>query len=248
MKMTHVYGYGALALLLAGSSAVLSSPGRSRADAPKEGATPYTVSDVLVTNTTGQPVPTAAQGTTTVSGSVKSGQSGNWVVGISGTPTVALSGTPTVKSGQSGNWVVGVSNAASSPVPVALVNEGVRQPFQQQVHVTTDASTGFGSASITVPAGWRLVIEHVNGFAYVGQQDDLSDYQLDTTYKSNSVSYEFAPVDESASDHYHTYVNESVVAYADPGSTVNLDLETSEAGGSAPSADGYISVSGYLEK
>ncbi len=76
MNTTHVYAYGGLALLLAGSSAVLSSPSRTRADvgAPKSQAQPLTMSDVQVTNTTSQAVPTKAEGTTAVSGGVTATQ------------------------------------------------------------------------------------------------------------------------------------------------------------------------------
>src|SRR6185369_5192312 len=48
---------------------------------------------VKVVNTTSEPVPTAAQGTTAVSGSVNAVQSGTWNVGIAGTPTVKLDAT-----------------------------------------------------------------------------------------------------------------------------------------------------------
>src|SRR5260370_25258677 len=49
---------------------------------------------VLVTNTPSQPVPTAAQGTTAVTGNV----------GITGTPNVNVANSPTVEAQQSGPW------------------------------------------------------------------------------------------------------------------------------------------------
>jgi hypothetical protein len=60
--------------------------------------------NVLVVNSTTAPVPTLAQGTTTVAGTVNANatQSGTWNVGITGTPQVAQSGAWSVSAAQSG--------------------------------------------------------------------------------------------------------------------------------------------------
>src|SRR5262249_59085440 len=50
-------------------------------------APPPATQDVRVVNTTTNPVPTLAQGTTNVAGTGQAAQSGAWNVGISGTPT-----------------------------------------------------------------------------------------------------------------------------------------------------------------
>jgi hypothetical protein len=233
----------AVAALQIGTTALAAPRKAGPASAKKPAAlspsvlSPNTASNVIVSNTTAQPVPTVAQGTTAVSGSVSAAQQGAWSVGITGTPSVTIANAPSVR----------VANAPTAPVPVALVNEGSRVPFQQQSHITTDQS-GMGSAVIAVPAGWRLVIEHINGFAYVGSQDDLMDYQIGVTYKGAGMSYEFRPVPLNATDRYHSFVNEALLAYADPGSLVGVSLETSTSGPGAPTASGYVTISGYLER
>jgi len=61
------------------------------------------IREVLVVNTTSQPVPVAPQGTTTVAGTVSAQQSGSWTVGISGTPGVTVSNP--IKIDPTGNTV-----------------------------------------------------------------------------------------------------------------------------------------------
>lgn len=71
---------GAVVLLVA---LAILTPATSYSQAPRGGPQP---SDVRVINDATEPVPTVAQGTTSVSGTVA----------ISGTPSVAISGTPSV--------------------------------------------------------------------------------------------------------------------------------------------------------
>jgi len=230
MKTLNNSLLGGIALAMLSSVSAIAAPTAApKTASPKIGPTPAAVTNVLVTNTTAQPVPTVATGTTTVAGTVAATQSGPWNVGISGTA------------------VVKIVQPVTSPIPVAVINEGARIPFQKQVHISTDI-TGSGSAVISVPAGWRLVIEHINGFAYVGQKDDIIDYQVGVTYGGEGASYEFHPVVLSDVDHYHTFVNESFLAYADPGSLVGVFIETASSGAGTPTADGYVRISGHLEK
>ena len=49
-------------------------------------------------------------------------------------------------------------------------------------------------------------------------------------------------------DHYHTVINETLLAYADAGSSVYLHIQTSVHGGGAPIPDGFMTISGHLEK
>ncbi len=101
--------------------------------------------DVRVVNTLAEPVPTAAQGTTQVMGTVGASQVGTWTVGIAGTPTVAL--------------------AAGGPLDTRDADRSARQPF----HVRGIFSMGAGEPDqavtvFSVPAGKRLVVEHVSAF------------------------------------------------------------------------------------
>src|SRR5262245_28788280 len=61
--------------------------------------------NVDVVNDETNPVPTKSTGTTSVAGTVSATQSGNWNVGISGTPTVGAQ--------QSGSWDVNVAGDVS---------------------------------------------------------------------------------------------------------------------------------------
>lgn len=246
MKTIAMYVYGGLSLGLLATSAAVSNPRISHASAVSNiGQTPGAITDVHVTNTTAQAVPVIPQGVTTVKGTVATVQSGAWNVGITGTPAVTVSGTPTVAV--SGTPSVKVLNPATSPVPVALVNEGARQPFQQQVQMVYDNS-GFASGYITVPAGWRLVIEHINAYGFILEKDGISDYQLDVTYKGSPVAYEFNPEPTSDADHYHTAIDRPIVAYADSGSQLAIRMEPSVSGPGAPTPSGWATISGYLEK
>jgi len=91
-------GLGALVV-----GVVLGTSGPAIADSARE---------VLVVNSTTQPVPVAPQGTTTVAGTVSAEQSGAWTVAISGTPAVAV--TNAVKIDPAGN-TVNVGNLPTDP-------------------------------------------------------------------------------------------------------------------------------------
>ncbi|HEY7543233.1 MAG TPA: hypothetical protein VID27_00030 [Blastocatellia bacterium] len=110
--------------------------------------------DVKVINTTSEPVPVIAQGTTTVAGMLQSQQKGDWNVGIVGTPTVQ------------------VDSDNANPVYVRDVDNPARQPFQQEVELTLDPGAGGENVAINVPAGKLFVIEQVSasGFAPAGQK------------------------------------------------------------------------------
>jgi hypothetical protein len=117
--------------------------------------------DVRVVNTTSQPVPTAAQGTTTIAGNV--GISGTPTVNLASGTSVGINGTPTVNLASGAT--VGINSAANNPVFVRSVDDAVRDTFQEQVTITLspngEFSTG-GSAVIPVPAGKRAVIEYIS--------------------------------------------------------------------------------------
>jgi hypothetical protein len=154
------------------------------------------ISQVFVTNTASNPVPTAAQGTTTVGGTVNAAQAGTWNVGLTGTPGVnaAQAGTwnvainsmpdvnvansPDVGAIQRGNWTVDLG----APVSLDRGVEGVplfvrdadrpdRQPFHANGAIFFGNNQG-GEVFFSVPFGKVLVIEHVSVEADlpIGQQ------------------------------------------------------------------------------
>jgi len=91
---------------------------------------------VTVVNTTANPVPTAAVGTT--------------LVAFRGTPTINLaSGTVTV------------GNSVTSPVQVHNVNDATT-PFEGRLVFNIDPGNQQNHGSFTVPTGKRLVIEHIS--------------------------------------------------------------------------------------
>ena len=147
----------AVAMLLPSSRTAVSA-------APTPPVTP-----VLVTNTTGQPVPTVAQGTTEVSGSV----------GISGTPTVNLA---------SGSQVA-ITNTLTSPVLTRDVDGPATEPFNYFGNMG-QFSSGYAfanagaPAAFTVPSGKRLVIEFVSAFAQIPGGQKIVFGRIDTTGQS----------------------------------------------------------------
>ena len=129
--------------------------------------------DVHVINATFDPVPTAAQGTTTVAGSVSVSNTptvnlaAGTSVNVGNTPTVNLASgtgvsvtnTPTVNLGSGAS--VNVSNTAANPVPVSFTTEAL-EPFQTGTS-TTETGTNVSTLTVTtVPFGKRLVIEFVS--------------------------------------------------------------------------------------
>jgi len=77
MKNPKIYFIALLGLVLSGGSLLLNT---------SPGATASSDKDVVVTNTSGNPVPVVTQGTTNVAGSVS----------VSNTPSVNINGTPNV--------------------------------------------------------------------------------------------------------------------------------------------------------
>src|SRR5258708_66895 len=105
------------------------------------------------------PLPVPTTGSSTVSGTVGATQSGQWNVGITGTPNVAvpggvgingtpnvavpggvsINGTPTVNL--AGTPGVNITNPVNNPVPVQDV-AGAGQPFQFTMNATINDKSG----------------------------------------------------------------------------------------------------------
>lgn len=150
MKKLKHYLTASIGLILFVSVIALSLPQNGHSNfAPDK--------DVRVINTTAEPIPVVAQGTTNVAvqntPTVNAKQSGVWNVGIAGTPTVE------------------VGNAAANPVFVRDVNDKPQTPYQAEVEVNLAENQGGGNGFITVPAGKIFVVEQVSaiGFAPTGQ-------------------------------------------------------------------------------
>jgi len=79
---------------------------------------------------------------------------------------------------------VQVTNPDTSPVPVHDIDKASRTPF----HYTIDLSFQSESASFSVPAGKRLVIEQVASFVNLTQGSARAVY-VDTQMSDNTVLY-----------------------------------------------------------
>jgi hypothetical protein len=111
---------------------------------------------VKVVNGAGQPVPTVAQGTTTVAGSVN----------VANTPSVNVANTPTVtlSSGAS----VSVTNPPGSqgdPAPLATL-EAV-QVYGSHCAVSFGGSDSGSCAFVPIPHGKQLVVQEFDAFGRV---------------------------------------------------------------------------------
>jgi hypothetical protein len=126
-------------VLLALSFCVLAVAVGLLTSSPAPAQAPAPSVPVTVVNTSGNPVQTTAVGTTTVA--------------VRGTPTVNLA---------SGTVMVG--NSATSPVQVHNVNDATT-PFEDRVVFNIDPGTQQNHASFNLPAGKRLVIEHISAYA-----------------------------------------------------------------------------------
>lgn len=122
----------------------------------KPGSPLVQTKSVLVVNGAGQPVPTAAQGTTNVAGTVNIGNAPS--VNVANTPSVNVANTPTVNLSAGGS--VGVTNpldGQNNPTPLAVLE--ATQPYQDQCTLNLSGND-VGSCSFSaIPSGKRLVIQ-----------------------------------------------------------------------------------------
>jgi hypothetical protein len=119
---------------------------------------------VKVVNTTGQPVPTAAQGTTSVAGTVNVGNTPN--VNVANTPSVSVTNTPTVSlaSGASVN-VVNPLDGQDNPTPLAVLE--ATQPYEDTCSFYFSGNY-FGSCNFTaIPQGKQLIVQEFDAYGEV---------------------------------------------------------------------------------
>jgi hypothetical protein len=128
-----------LGILVVAGTLDTVKPGTAHAGKAFEAVVPgKPSSDVVVVNDASQPVPTVAQGTTNVAG------------------TVAVSNMPPVS----------VANTPATPVYVRDVDNPALQPFTTElVWQVPEGSRGTAATPITIPNGKTLVVEDVNLFA-----------------------------------------------------------------------------------
>jgi len=174
--------------------------------------------NVSVVNTTSEPVPTQAVGTTTVSGSV------------------SIANSPTVQ----------VGNTSASPVAVRDVDNPARHPFQFYATFSKTGGNLIVDNQIAVPAGKRLVIETITLQAFVpAGQKLLAQLHMvgGGTFVQHNImltpqgGFNFDLLDYFAA-------TETVRMYADQGSAVPLHVTRSS--NDANFWGGSYTVAGYL--
>jgi len=192
------------------------------------------IDDVFVTNDTHHPVPVSVQGTATVG--IAPG--GNTVT-VGNIPTVTLAGTPAV-------------TIAGTPTVALVGDPAAAAPIQAQSTCPQPCSaTAFADVTLfTVPAGKRLVIEHVSGFVQLpaGAQAIYSlktaidaSYLGDVHFSGVQLDHLLGPA-TAAGDTFS--VSNSLRLYADAGTTVVFHVAVETATGNVS----YVlaSLSGYL--
>jgi hypothetical protein len=161
------------------------------------------------------------------------------------TGSVAVTNTPTVNVGNTPS--VSVSNTSAQPVPSVRIDEPGRIPYQSQVDKSASCISGttcffeFGS----VPAGHRVVIQHVSGtVSFIGNPSAI--WLLLNNGSGAPVSNFFAPQAPVVS---FTAFDQTVQAYFDPAAFGGLiEVQVNLVGNSALPGGGsaqLITLSGY---
>jgi hypothetical protein len=201
-------------------------------------APPASTSNVNVVNTTGNPVPTIAQGTTSVSGNVGINGSVNLAPGTN----VGINGSVQLAPGTS----VGVDSDIDNPVFVRSVDN--RQIFQYEADFDIPDGEIGKTEGLHLPEGKRLVIEHVSATGIVPGGQKLQ-FVLTTVAAGVQVTYYLAPQalgfgDLSSIEVFNANQAMHIYAVGDPANTsivfsVGRFVNTGHASAS-------ISISGYL--
>ena len=152
MLKRHIYAITSLTILAAlslGASRVRAVP-------------PSSTQNVTVLNTAVNPVPTSAQGTTQVGGTVA--VSSLPAVQLSGSPSVSVSSLPAVQMADGSS--IAINNPTGSPVPVHDAGPSGQTYISKTVQIDfTDGTFGLFLDSYTVPAGKVLTLKDVSVLA-----------------------------------------------------------------------------------
>jgi len=202
--------------------------------------------NVFVVNGTGQPVPTAAQGTTNVAGTVNVGNTPTVTiantpsVNIANSPSVHISGTPTVTLAPGGTTgVVNALNGSNNAIPLAIT-EGA-QFVVQQCQANFGGSGSAGCNFPTVASGKLLVVQEMD-----------AEVALDTGVKLSTITFNDGITQHyfmdtfmatfQATDFYATH--QVTHLYVAPGTTPACAVLSNSNG----SVNGYLNcqLSGFL--
>ena len=191
--------------------------------------------DAGPTVTIGSPLPIP------ISGVVSAQQSGAWNVGFAGTPNVNVTGLPAVSlvSGAS----VNIANTQANPAPTFDTDNAIRHAYQSR---STNTCTGqicrfdFGP----VPAGHRLVVEHVTGA--VSFQQNVSS-QIDISVRNQSgadLAIFFAPPPPPSN--FFTQFDQPVLVYIDGPQSFFVEAGLLQVGSFSQSGGQEMILTGHL--
>jgi hypothetical protein len=190
--------------------------------------------DVLVVNPTSLPVPTAAQGTTTIAGSVS----------VANTPAVTFAPGASVGIDPASNTVQ-LANTTANPVPVFNLNDA-SQPFQVGAGITQSGTNVSLIDIATVPAGHRLVIEFISTIGQVppGQHVELMEI-ITVTDPFGGATHELLVNAQppAVSGDFLFRASQQVKLYANAGSQVKALFRRSTSAGNATFG---VTISGFL--
>jgi|SRR6266496_1639737 len=93
-------------------------------------------------------------------------------VNVVNTPNVNVVNTPTVGIDPTKN-TFRLANTQTEPLPVTVVGAAVRHPFQARVNLNIPEGANADSATLSIPAGKRLVIEDVSALTFQPQGQAL---------------------------------------------------------------------------
>jgi hypothetical protein len=166
-------------------------------------------------------------------------------VNVGNTPTVTVGNTPTVNVGNTPT--VNISNTATQPVVTSAIDTPGRIAYQSQVSNSTGSCSGTGTCFLefpSVPAGHRVVIQHISGIVSFSTTANAVWVQLNNG-SGAPVSTFFTPLTPFTS---FSAFDQSVQAYFDPAQFGGvIEVQLSIIGGTFPGAGSpeTITLSGY---
>ena len=216
MKGMRIYVIAVCALALSAGSLLLNA-------AP--GSTAASDRDVVVTNTSANPVPVVTQGTTNIEG----------FVNVSKLPSVDIATMPAVQ----------LVNSEKNPLLVRDVDNPARNAFQSYVNFSIpDGELSECATLVNVPSGKRLVIEYVSEdwLQRAGLFDPPSAGSVLLATTLNGLRLEHSLSYQHSSPH-NSSVAQQVRLYADQNVPVDICVSRLTTSGFN---FGYAVISGYF--
>ena len=199
-----------------------------------------TASQVQVVNTPAQPVPVTGNVNATVSGTPTVNLGSTATVTVGNTPTVSVGNTPTVN-------VASMPTVTITPPAVTIVSnmdDPGRIPYQS---TSTPQSCPAGGVGLcwpfpAVPAGHRLVIQHISGvLQYPSVPNPLVVFVLDANYRAiNAFTPSVIPPGTTPA---LINFDQQVLMYVDASQTYSVEVW---ANGVATVGSVPVIVTGYL--